>query len=376
MYFRSNYTKAYIFVLLLVAYGFLSRTSLAAAPPDVVLYASDVTTIRGAWTRTSSTTGAGGQRMDSREAGWSSPSAPFAIPQNYFEATFSAEANTLYHVWLRLRASSNSKANDSVWVQFSDALGTAGTPVWRIGSSSGLAVNLEACSGCGVSGWGWSDGAWWTGSYSVVKFASRGTRTIRIQTREDGVHVDQIVLSAGKYFNAAPGGATNDRTIVPKTSGTTSPIASEVVLYAAGATRRSGNWAVESDATAAYGQRQGSTNYGWAQTAAPAAAPADFVEWTFSGVAGTRYRIWLRLRASNNSPTNDSVWVQFSDSVNKAAAPIYRIGTYIRLARWSRSVQRLRRIGVGMAEPVVVGRGHGRGVLRGHRCQDGANSDA
>jgi hypothetical protein len=304
---------------------------MAAGPPDIVLYASDVTTIRGAWSRTSSTTGAAQQLMKSAEFGWSSPNTPFATPQHYFEATFSAEANTPYHVWLRLRAANNSRANDSVWVQFSDALNTGNAPIWRTGSSSGLAVNLEACSGCGVSGWGWSDGAWWTGNYSVVKFPSRGTRTIRVQTREDGVQVDQIVLSAGRYFTAGPGGATNDRTIVPKSS-TVATVPSEVVLYAAGVTRRSGNWALESDATAAYGKRQRSTDYGWAQAGAPAAAPADFLEWTFTGVARTRYRVWLRLRASNNSYKNDSVWVQFSDAVNSAGAPTYRIGTRSGLA--------------------------------------------
>jgi hypothetical protein len=231
-----------------------------------------------------------------------------------------------------VRRAPNSKASDSVWVQFSDALNTSGTPVWRTGTSSGLSVNLEACSGCGVAGWGWTDGAWWTGNYSVVKFATRGTRTIRIQTREDGVQVDQIVLSAGTYFTAAPGGATNDSTIVPKPSATTSPVASEVVLYAGGATRRSGNWALETDATAAYGKRQGSKDYGWTQTNSAAAAPSDFVEWTFTGVAGTRYRTWLRLRATNNSYKNDSVWVQFSDSVNSARTPTYRIGTTSGLA--------------------------------------------
>jgi hypothetical protein len=323
MYSRCNCTKALILVLLLTAYG-SARTSLSAAAPDIVLYSSDVTTIRGAWTRRSSTTGAGGQRMDSSEAGWSSTSAPLATPQNYFEATFSAEANTLYHVWLRLRASGNSKANDSVWVQFSDAVDSSGMPVWRTGSSSGLLVNLEACRGCGVSGWGWTDGAWWTGSYAVIKFPTRGTRSIRIQTREDGVQVDQIVLSTSKYFTAAPGGATNDRTVVPKSSAL--PVASEVVLYGRDAVRRSGNWGLVSDATAAYGQRQGSTDYGWAATTAPLAAPADFVEWTFNAVAGTRYHTWLRLRAANNSLKNDSVWLQFSDSVNKTGVATYRIG--------------------------------------------------
>jgi hypothetical protein len=34
--------------------------------------------------------------------------------------------------------------------------------------------------------------------------------------REDGFSIDQIVLSAGKYFNAAPGALKNDTTIVPR----------------------------------------------------------------------------------------------------------------------------------------------------------------
>ena len=43
-----------------------------------------------------------------------------------------------------------------------------------------------------------------------------GTQTLRIQVREDGVQLDQIVLSPGKYLNAAPGGVSNDSTIVSK----------------------------------------------------------------------------------------------------------------------------------------------------------------
>jgi hypothetical protein len=49
-----------------------------------------------------------------------------------------------------------------------------------------------------------------------VTFPTTGTRTLRVQVREDGVQLDQIVLSPGRYLNAAPGGVTNDSTIVPK----------------------------------------------------------------------------------------------------------------------------------------------------------------
>ena len=39
---------------------------------------------------------------------------------------------------------------------------------------------------------------------------------MRIQIREDGVQLDQIVLSPGTYLSSPPGPATNDTTIVPK----------------------------------------------------------------------------------------------------------------------------------------------------------------
>src|SRR5206468_2945809 len=43
-----------------------------------------------------------------------------------------------------------------------------------------------------------------------------GTHTMRIQVREDGVSLDQIVLSPATYLTSPPGGRTNDSTFVPK----------------------------------------------------------------------------------------------------------------------------------------------------------------
>ena len=299
-------------------------SATSAAPGDIVLYASDVTTIRGEWARLSSTTGAGGQLMRSTDAGRSA-TAPLASPQHYIEASFDAPANTAYHIWLRLRAQENSRHNDSVMVQFSDAQTPAGSAVWRIGSTSALIVSLEECSGCGVSGWGWSDSTWSTGDYPVIKFAAASRHTLRVQTREDGVEIDQIVLSPVTYFNAAPGALKNDATIVPKSSAT-QVAPPEVVLYASEAVRRSGNWTLQSDSTAALGKRNGSTDYGWLGQSV-SATPSNFLEWTFSAVAGTRYRTWLRLRATGNSKDNDSVWVQFAGSIDAAGVAKYRIGT-------------------------------------------------
>ncbi|HXE80774.1 MAG TPA: hypothetical protein VNK41_08500, partial [Vicinamibacterales bacterium] len=211
----------------------------AAAADDIVLYSSDVTRMSGAWTRVSSKEGAGGEIMTTPDQGFTAAS-PLASPTHFFEVKFEAAAGTSYHVWLRLRAAKNQAANDSVWVQFSDALDQADKPVWRIGTASALLVNLESCQNCGVSGWGWQDGAFWITQDAVVRFPTTGTHTMRIQTREDGVQVDQIVLSPASYMSSSPGALLNDATILSKTttSATTMAQASapEIVLYAADAT--------------------------------------------------------------------------------------------------------------------------------------------
>jgi hypothetical protein len=112
---------------------------------------------------------------------------PRAEPADFFEATFDAPAGD-YRLWLRLRGAADSKYNESVWVQRSDASDQAGTPVWRIGTDSALLVNLEDCSGCGISTWGWQDNAWWLGDSSVVRFTSgettrSGSRPVKMASK-------------------------------------------------------------------------------------------------------------------------------------------------------------------------------------------------
>jgi hypothetical protein len=120
-------------------------------------------------------------------------------------------------LWLRGKADLNSWANDSVFVQFSSSATAAGAPTALIGSTSSWTVNLEDCSGCGVAGWGWQDNGWGLAVMGPnVYFSQSGPQTLRIQVREDGFSIDQIVLSAAKYLTAAPGALKNDATIVPR----------------------------------------------------------------------------------------------------------------------------------------------------------------
>jgi hypothetical protein len=52
-----------------------------------------------------------------------------------------------------------------------------------------------------------------------VYFATSGLQTLRVQQREDGVIVDQIVPSAGEFFSQRPGTTKNDTSIVPASFG-------------------------------------------------------------------------------------------------------------------------------------------------------------
>jgi hypothetical protein len=179
-----------------------------------VLYASAATNIRGNWTKASSSTAAGGTLMRSADKRWSRPDAPLPTPTHSFDLRFDAVANTPYRIWLRLRAQADSKWNDSVWVQFSDAL-VDGRRAFEVGTTSALLVNLEQCATCGVAGWGWVNSAYWLTQGTSVTFAQSGTKTIRIQTREDGLDIDQVVLSPSRFVTTSPGRTTNDATVLP-----------------------------------------------------------------------------------------------------------------------------------------------------------------
>jgi endonuclease/exonuclease/phosphatase family metal-dependent hydrolase len=208
--------RSWLGVLALIAMTAVSAATAAAQ--DIVLYSSDVSVVQGNWAAGGSTSAAGGQRLASTDYGWSAPDAPLAAPRDYFEATFTAPSYTSYHVWLRMRATNDSKWNDSVWVQFSDAIDPNGSAAYRIGSSSGLLVNLERCANCGVSGWGWQDKGYWVSQSPIVMFGARGSHTIRVQTREDGAQIDQIVLSPATYLSQAPGQPSNDSTILARST--------------------------------------------------------------------------------------------------------------------------------------------------------------
>ena len=102
-------------------------------------------------------------------------------------------------------------------MQFSGAVNASGGAIYRIGTTSSAEYNLENCSGCGLTAWGWQDTAYGLSvTPAPIYFATTGPQTLRIQQREDGLSIDQILLSPSTFRQTAPGVFKNDTKIYPR----------------------------------------------------------------------------------------------------------------------------------------------------------------
>jgi hypothetical protein len=320
--------------------GFVARTALAprgtAGPHDVVVRVADVATLHGDWEKLADSTAAGGSRLHNPDRGRPKVDTPLAAPTDYFEFTVNGLADGQYRLWLRGKADGNSFVNDSVWVQFERAQNSGSDAdderdIFRIGTTEAMAVVVEDCTNCGLRGWGWQDGGYGQKLLGTpLYFNSEAAVTIRVQRREDGVSIDQIVIAKddageGPNFASAPGYQKDDDTILPAQD----PFGGRdtVIRLNASSTIRRGNWIAVADPTAADGEKVRHPDQGAAKVLAPLASPTHYIDVPFAARAGVGYRIWIRGRADADFYGNDSAYVQFSDSVDSAGNPMWRIGT-------------------------------------------------
>ena len=173
-----------------------------------MLQASNASVKAGKWSVASDSSAAGGKKMRHADGGAAKLTTAAARPKNYFELTFTATAGVPYRLWVHGRADGDDWDNDSVFVQFSGSVTASGSAVYRIGTTSATEVNLEECKGCGLAkGWVWQDNGWGKGVLgSEIYFAKTGAQTLRVQTREDGLSIDQILLSPSTYRKKPPSG--------------------------------------------------------------------------------------------------------------------------------------------------------------------------
>ncbi len=115
------------------------------APGEIVLYAKNASIVAGNWQIVADPQAAGGARLWNPDAAVPKLTVALAAPANYFELTFNAEAGRAYRLWMRGRAQNDAWANDSVWVQFSGSVTSAGAPANRIGTTGATWLGIEDC---------------------------------------------------------------------------------------------------------------------------------------------------------------------------------------------------------------------------------------
>src|SRR5687767_7033758 len=177
----------------------------ASAQSDIILSPSTAAIRGGNWVEAADSTAAEGRVLAHPNRNAAKLTTALASPTHYFELEFDAVAGVPYRLWLHGRAEKDHWANDSVFVQFNAAVTATGVPAYRIGTTSAAWVNLEECSGCGVRGWTWQDNGYGRGTLGpALYFATTGPQRLRVQTREDGISIDQVLLSPSTYLNGAP----------------------------------------------------------------------------------------------------------------------------------------------------------------------------
>ena len=180
---------------------------------------------------------------------------------------------------------------------------------------------------CGLRGWGWQDNGYGANVLGTpVRFAASGTHTLRVQRREDGFAFDQIVLSSSRYFTSAPGPLKAASTVLARSNGRPAPTTSEVVLHMTSADTH-GAWITEARADAASGMVARHPDAGGPKVMTMPVPAVNSFELAFDAEAGRAYHLWIRGIADRDYWGNDSVHVQFSDSVDASGAARWRIGT-------------------------------------------------
>jgi regulation of enolase protein 1 (concanavalin A-like superfamily) len=108
----------------------------------------------------------------------------------------------------------------------------------------------------------------------------------------------------------------------------------DIVLYAYDSsgsgfnpTAISGEWTIQQATGAAGGWMVRDPDQGAAKVTTPAGDPPNYFELEFLAEANVPYHLWMRMKADNDSYQNDSVWVQFSDSVDTGGHSVWRIGS-------------------------------------------------
>lgn len=177
--------------------------------------------------------------------------------------------------------------------------------------------------------WGWMDRTHYSPEMGDVYFQDDGTHAIRVQSRQDGVSLDTILLNPydeidnmlwAKDFNRI------DQFLVTEDRLAQYP---DLVVISASKVDRNriyGKWKREPDPSALFNFHLDDLPSQKMWKFQPLINPKDYFEVGFQAKKDIKYHVWMRMKAYKGDPLNDSVYLQFNDSVDEYGRERYRIG--------------------------------------------------
>ncbi len=197
-----------------------------------------------------------------------------------------------------------------------------------------LTVNLGESDGKQVIGWKWQDNYYFEHGSPIVRFDRTGIHKLRVQSRENGVSIEQIVLVSDAKHRP-PRAALLQQPVTSQLDiyGKINPDTKHMITIKSKDIANSdifGDWEKVYDTAALFNPVMKDTASSSTKSKDPLVEPENYFEADFYAEGGVDYHVWLRMKAGDSETVgpgrSDSVHIQFSDSVNRKGESIYRIG--------------------------------------------------
>ncbi len=177
--------------------------------------------------------------------------------------------------------------------------------------------------------WGWAERTYFSPESSDVFFQKDGIQTLRVQSRQIGVSVDILLLNPYEEIDRMLQKGKNkdiERLITSKDSNSRYPDLITVSASDINEKRMYGKWKKSLDPSALFGFRMDDLPPEKRWVFPPLVDPQNYFEHEFYPKINTKYHVWMRMKAYKRNPQHDSVYVQFSNSVDEYGKDRFRIG--------------------------------------------------
>jgi hypothetical protein len=183
-----------------------------------------------------------------------------------------------------------------------------------------LEVNLAESNEIGSDSWVWQDDAYWSSDSAEIYFEHDGEHTIRILRREDGVAIDQILLTSDEHINPNQSDLDKNSCYIKHDN--------DILITAHDINQQDikGHWDKDTDDDACNNSMIADTPDFYNKVEVPTISPKNYFEATFNAKRGIKYHVWLRMNSNKVKYTSDSVYVQFSDSIDTSGLARYQTG--------------------------------------------------